>query len=434
MEIEREMRIKEWLKENRARGARLLQILVQEDSTRGHESGAQAIIIEKCRQLGLDLDIWEIDGAELSKHPAYFCDRKDFAGNPNLVAVLKGTGGGKSIILNGHIDVVPVGDKNRWDDDPFSGRILSGKLYGRGSTDMKGGTVALLMAIEALIALDIRLKGDIIFQSVIEEESGGAGTLATVLRGYLADGALISEPTNLKIFPKQQGSMWFRLIVNGRAAHGGTRYEGVSAVEKAAIVIEKIQQLEKERNQKVTDPLYDKTPIPIPINIGKMVSGQWPSSVPDQAVIEGRMGVAPDETMEHAIQEMEACLHDLNLQDDWFRAHPVKIEWFGARWIPGSIAENHPLVSAMKQSFQEVKNESPIVEASPWGTDGGILSTVGNVPVVVFGPGITETAHDANEHIVLDEMFAASEIIALTLLKWCGAADQKDWHESDQTE
>ena len=416
-------RIKEWLKENRARGTRLLQILVQEGSTRGNESGAQAIVIEKCRQLGMNLDIWELNGDELSKHPAFFCDRKDFTGNPNVVGILKGIGGGKSIVLNGHIDVVPVGDEKYWEDDPFSGRVQSGMLYGRGSTDMKGGTVAMLMAIEALNALGIRLKGDIIFQSVIEEESGGAGTLAAILRGYRADGALIPEPTNMKIFPKQQGSMWFRILVSGKAAHGGTRYEGVSAIEKAALVVEKIQELEKQRNQKISDPLYKNIPIPIPINIGKMVSGQWPSSVPDQAVIEGRMGVSPEETMEQAQKEMETCIENLNQLDDWFRLHPLKIEWFGARWIPGRIAEEHPLVVALKESFQAVKNTAPIVEASPWGTDGGLLSTVANVPVVVFGPGITVTAHDANEHIELEEVFAASEIIAITLMEWCGAAD-----------
>ena len=423
MGSEQKMRIKEWLKENRVSGTRLLQILVQEGSTRGNESSAQAIVIEKCRQLGMNLDIWEIDGSELAKHPAFFCDRKDFSGNPNVVAVLKGTGGGKSIILNGHIDVVPVGDEKYWKDDPFSGRVQSGMLYGRGSTDMKGGTVAMLMAIEALIATGIHLKGDIIFQSVIEEESGGAGTLAAILRGYRADGALIPEPTNMKIFPKQQGSMWFRIIVNGKAAHGGTRYEGVSAIEKATLVVEQIQELERLRNQKISDPLYDSIPIPIPINIGKMVSGQWPSSVPDQAVIEGRMGVSPEESMEQAIQEMEFCLEKLNQRDDWFRLHPLKIEWFGAKWIPGQIAEDHPLVTVLKESFQMVKNKAPIVEASPWGTDGGLLSTVANVPVVVFGPGITETAHDANEHIELEEVFATSEIIANTLIEWCGAAD-----------
>jgi acetylornithine deacetylase len=418
-----EIRIKQWLKDNRARGARFLQILVQENSIRGNESSAQAVIIEKCRQLGLILDIWEIGGEELKQHPAYCCDRENFDGNPNVVAVLKGTGGGKSLILNGHIDVVPVGDEKNWNHDPFSGEIICGKLYGRGATDMKGGSVALLMAIEALIATGTKLKGDVIFQSVIEEESGGAGTLAAVLRGYQADGAIIPEPTNMKIFPKQQGSMWFRITVKGRAAHGGTRYEGVSAIEKSLTVIQGLQQLEKDRNAKIVDPLFEKIPIPIPINIGKIKSGDWPSSVPDLAIIEGRMGVSPEETMLAAQKEMEGCLQELNGQDDWFQENPLQIEWFGGRWLPGNLNSDHPLMKAISESFIDIQGENPIIEASPWGTDGGILSNVGNTPVVVFGPGVTETAHDANEHIVLEDLFAASEIIALTLLNWCEVSE-----------
>src|SRR3954453_18596269 len=130
---------------------------------------------------------------------------------------------------------------------------------------MKGGTVSLLLALEAIQANQIKLKGDVIFQSVIEEESGGAGTLAAVLRGYKADAAIIPEPTNMKIFPKQQGSMWFRIRVKGRSAHGGTRYEGVSAIEKSLFVVNQIRELEKRRNKRITDPLYSKVPIPIPI-------------------------------------------------------------------------------------------------------------------------------------------------------------------------
>jgi acetylornithine deacetylase len=417
--MDEKVRVKEWLKQNRARGARMLQKLVQEDSTRGSESSAQAIVIEKCRQLGLELDIWELGGPALLDHPAFFSDRKDFRGNPNVVGVLKGTGGGKSIILNGHIDVVPAGDLKTWNDEPFSGSIQSGKLFGRGATDMKGGNVALLFALESLIANNIRLKGDVIFQSVIEEESGGAGTLAAVLRGYKADGAIIPEPTNMKLFPKQQGSMWFRISVKGKGAHGGTRYEGVNAIEKMMLVIQGLQNLEQQRNAQITDPLYQNIPIPIPINIGKIQSGQWPSSVPDLATIEGRMGVAPNETMENAQNEMEKCLANLGEQDAWFKEHPATIEWFGGRWLPGSLENDHPLMDSITRSFIEVKQQSPAIEASPWGTDGGILSNVGQTPVVVFGPGVTEVAHHSNEYILLEDLFDAAEIIAYCLLDWC---------------
>jgi acetylornithine deacetylase len=416
-----EERVRSWLKAHRAKGTRLLQKLVQEASTRGQESQAQAIIIEKCREMGLWLDIWEIDEKELRTHPAFCSDRETFQGNPNVVAVLKGTGGGKSIILNGHIDVVPEGDRKAWEYDPFSGRIEGNRLYGRGSTDMKGGTVALLLALEAIQASQIKLKGDVVFESVIEEESGGAGTLATVMRGYKADAAIIPEPTNMKFFPKQQGSMWFRITIRGKSAHGGTRYEGISAIDKAIIIIEQLSMLEQKRNSRISDPLYSHIPIPIPINVGKITSGNWPSSVPDLAIVEGRMGVAPNESLEGAERELESMLDSLQEIDPWFSTNPPLIEWFGGRWLPGNLSLDHPLIDVLSQSYQEVTTKSPTIEASPWGTDGGILSLVANIPVVVFGPGETKVAHDANEYINLDDLFLSSEIIALAIMRWCEA-------------
>ena len=418
-----EQKVRNSITENRIRGTRLLQKLVQEASTRGNESGAQAVIIEKCRELGLEMDIWEIGGEDLTAHAAFCSDREDFKGNPNAIGILRGTGGGKSMILNGHIDVVPAGDHNDWDKDPFSGHIVCGKLYGRGSSDMKGGSAALLMAIEAIKNSGINLKGDVIFQSVIEEESGGAGTLATVLRGYKADGAIIPEPTNFKVFPKQQGSMWFRISVKGKGAHGGTRYEGINAIEKAMLVIDRLRSLESERNARITDPLFESIPIPIPINIGKINSGDWPSSVPDLAVIEGRMGVAPDESQENAKQDLKNALSSLCTDDPWLKENSPVIEWFGASWLPGDLDPEHELIHALADSFKHVKNSTPLIEASPWATDGGILSKVGGIPVVIFGPGVTETAHQANEYIRLEDVFDTAEIIALTLLKWCGVSE-----------
>ncbi|AGK54560.1 peptidase [Bacillus sp. 1NLA3E] len=418
-----ESKVIQWLKKNQARGTFLLQKLVQEGSIRGHESRAQAIIIEKCRELKLKLDIWEIGDKELINHPKFCSDRKSFLDNPNVVGLLKGKGGGKSIILNSHIDVVPEGDRTKWREDPFSGLVEHGRLYGRGSSDMKGGTVALLLAIEAIRATKLQLKGDVIFESVIEEESGGAGTLATLLRGYRADGAIIPEPTNLKFFPKQQGSMWFRITVHGKSAHGGTRYEGTSAIEKALLIIQHLQKLETDRNNRINDPLYEHISLPIPINVGKMNGGNWPSSVPDLAVIEGRMGVAPNETMEQAEKEMESNLLALQEIDPWFSLYPPKIEWFGGRWLPGNLPVEHPLVEVITGSYEEITTKEPLIEASPWGTDGGLLSQVGQIPVIIFGPGVTEVAHDANEYINLNDVFMAAEIIALTVLRWCEVAN-----------
>nr|WP_281269350.1 peptidase [Falsibacillus pallidus] len=411
--------IKKWMSEHVDMGTKLLQRLVQERSIRGHEYNAQAVMIEKCRELGLELDIWDLNRKELEHHAFFRCDRDSFEGNPNICAVWKGKGGGRSIILNGHIDVVPEGDEKDWRNDPYSGMIKDGKLYGRGSTDMKGGSVSLLLAIQALKELDVTLRGDVIFQSVIEEESGGAGTLAALLRGYKADGAIIPEPTNMKMFIKQQGSMWFRITIKGKSAHGGTRYEGVNAIEKSLNVISALQNLETIRNDRINDPLFKDIPIPIPINIGKINSGSWPSSVPDTAIIEGRMGVAPSESMEAAEKEMEECLASIINEDEWLLAHPPKLEWFGGRWQPGDLDINHPFLDCMENAYSNIYGVKPVIEASPWGTDGGILSKGGDIPVVVFGPGTTEAAHEANEFIELKKVFEAAEVIALAIWQWC---------------
>jgi acetylornithine deacetylase len=413
-------RINQWLKRNREEGIRLLQKLVQARSTQGNEQLAQTIVIEALRDIGLKVDIWEPDGNELVKHPYFSSSRTKFNGSLNVVGILKGTGEGRSLILNGHIDVVPEGDLEQWEHDPYSGEIFDGKLFGRGATDMKGGNVALLLALSALRALGIPLKGDVFFQSVIEEESGGAGTLAAILRGYKADAALIPEPTNMKIFPKQQGSMWFRIHVKGRSAHGGTRYEGVSAIEKSLLVVDHIHELEKRRNERITDPLYSKIPIPIPINIGKINGGDWPSSVADYVSLEGRIGVSPEESLEEAKREMEGWIAKLKELDPWFEQQPAILEWFGARWVPGAIELEHELVEKLSASYEDVLGEVPVIEASPWGTDGGLLTKVGTTPTIVFGPGVTEKAHFPNEYIELDKVFEAAEIIALTIVEWCG--------------
>ncbi|OCT13493.1 acetylornithine deacetylase [Paenibacillus pectinilyticus] len=411
--------IHDWISLHRDEGIAFLQELVRIPSIQGNETEVQLLVADKLRSLALDVDMWEPDGEMLVTHP-YFCSpRNRFTGSPNVVGFLKGSGGGRSIILNGHIDVVPEGNREMWGDDPYSGHVVDGKLYGRGATDMKGGNVSLLLALEAIQRLGLKLKGDVIFESVIEEESGGAGTLAAIVKGYRADAALIPEPTNMRIFPKQQGSMWFRIEVKGRSAHGGTRYEGVSAIEKSMTVIQHIRELEELRNARVTDPLYANNPIPIPINIGVIQGGNWPSSVADTVNLEGRMGVAPEEKLEEAKAEMSRWMAGLRDKDPWFEAHPPGVTWFGAQWVPGCVDPEHALMQVLIQQYREVKQVEPVIEASPWGTDGGLLTVVGETPCIIFGPGITGVAHYPNEHIEIERVFEVAEIITLTVIHWC---------------
>lgn len=400
-----------------------LQQLVRQPSTQGREAVAQQLMEQRLKELGFMTEMWYPNGEELLKHPYFASPRCSFENSPNVAGILKGTGEGRSLLLNGHIDVVPEGDIGQWHDDPYSGKIQEGKLYGRGATDMKGGTAAMLYAIAAIQAAGLKLKGDLVFHSVIEEESGGAGTLAALLKGYTADAALIPEPSDLKIFPKQQGSIWFRIIIKGRSAHGGTRYEGVSAIEKSTIIIQQIRTLEEVRNQRLKDPLFRNIPIPIPINIGVIKGGEWPSSVADEVILEGRLGIAPEETIEHAKQEFEDWLVKSCKEDEWLTSHQPNVEWFGARWVPGSLDVNHDLMKTVNTAFQQVTGHQPIVEAAPWGTDGGLLSQLGGIPTIVFGPGTTKTAHYPNEYIELDKFYVATEVIAHTILSWCGVEE-----------
>ncbi len=416
-------KIRAQLARDREQAIALLQSWVQEKSVQGQEASIQRKIADYLTNLGLEVDMWIMGGDELLRHPYFVSPRTSFEESPNVVGIWRGTGGGRSMILNGHVDVVPEGDRNQWEHDPYSGLVIDGKLYGRGSTDMKGGNLSSLLAIQTLKALGVRLKGDVIFESVVEEESGGAGTLATILRGYKADAALVPELTNMKIFPKQQGSMWFRLIVKGRGAHGGTRYEGVSAIEKSMLVVKAIAALEKRRNDRITDPLYAKLPIPIPINIGTIEGGKWPSSVPDEVKLEGRMGVAPGEEMADAKAEMAQALADLAKEDPWFAEHPVALEWFGAQWVPGQVADDHPLMDILRETYHEVMGKEVVVEAAPWGTDAGLLIKLADTPAIVIGPGVTQLGHYSNEYIELDAVFHCAEIFALTLLEWCGIAE-----------
>lgn len=425
-----QMKIHNWLQNHRESAIEFLEQLIKLPSTQGNEASIQQLIASRFEQIGLEIDMWELDGEELQKHPYFHSNRANFQGSPNVVGILKGTGGGKSIVLNGHVDVVPAGDLTQWSKPPYDGIIEDDKMYGRGTTDMKGGNLALFLAVEAINQLNISLKGDVIIHSVVEEESGGAGTLAAILKGYQASAAIIPEPTDMKIFPNQQGSKWFRLYVKGRSAHGGTRYHGVSAIEKSIAVIQHLQALEKVRNDRIDDRLYDKIPIPVPINIGKIEGGDWPSSVPDLVKMEGRIGIAPNETVEHAKKELEDWLKMLAQLDPWFCDSPVELEWYGAQWLPGTIDQNHPLMSILQTNYKTVVGTEAIIEASPWGTDGGLLTQVGNTPSIVFGPGKSSMAHFPNEYIELDEIFKAAEIIALTVIDWCERTDHGgDSHE-----
>lgn len=243
------------------------------------ETAAQEYVAAFLERLGCEVDVWEIDFAALRRHPAFSTEVERQRGLG--VVGVSGLGNGPTLIFNGHVDVVPVGDESLWRVPPWQATIADGWVYGRGALDMKGGLACALFALKAIRDAGVRLKGRLLIQSVIGEEDGGCGALATVLRGHIGDGAIVVEPTELRIAPAQAGALNFRLTVPGAAAHGCVREEGVSAIEKFMLLYQALMDLEAARNAEARlrdDPisrLYRRYTLPYALCIGVVRAGEW---------------------------------------------------------------------------------------------------------------------------------------------------------------
>ena len=394
--------------------------LVAVESWQGNETPAQNLMARWMADSGLDVDRWEIDVGELEDHPGYFTEipRERPIG---VVGTLKGAGDGPSLILNGHVDVVPPGDPGLWTRPPFEAVLKDGRIYGRGALDMKGALLAALFALRALQSQGVRLQGRVFLESVVGEEDGGMGTLATLLRGYRADGAVVMEPTGLAVAPALGGALSFRVHVPGQAAHGCVRYEGVSAIDKFIPLYRAIQALEAQRNETLgTHPLFSDYPIPFPISVGTISGGDWASSVPDHLAFEGRFGAAPGEDLGEARQTLERAVHAAAEEDPWLRDHPPRVEWWGQQFEPAAISPDHPLVSTVAGAAEAVRGRPTHLQGMTYGADMGLLVNHGGIPAVLFGPGDIRRAHQPDEWVEAAELLAAARSLAVTVMRFCG--------------
>ncbi|MCF8091901.1 MAG: peptidase [Desulfotignum sp.] len=393
--------------------------LIRFPTTSKNEAGAQQYVKEVMTGLGCTtVDLWEPDINLLKSHEAFVSSRSDFKGSPNVVGTWKGTGGGKSLIINSHIDIVPEGSVDEWQYSPFGGDVDKGVIYGRGASDMKASKAAVFGAIQALSQAGVQLKGDLIVQSVIEEETGSAGSLACALKGYKADAAIVPEPTGFNICPAQQGSSWFRIDIRGKSAHAGQRYLGVSAIDKAIVVIDALHEFETFLNQTYTSSLYTGVPIPFSLNIGTIRGGDWASTVPEKVTIEGRLGVPPGLSLKKAWQLLEDRVQQKVSQDPWLARNRPVIEWFGAWWGPAEIDPDHPIVTSVRTACENTLSFSPDIKGTPWGTDARILTEFADTPALVFGPGTS--AHCPDEFIPIKDLVMFAKILAAVIVDWCG--------------
>ena len=402
-----------------------IQLLVRTPSLPNEEHAVQQQIAAQLRALGMAVDEVPTDFATLRTHAAFNDDGFAPTGRLNIVGRWRGSGAARgrgSLILNGHVDVVAPGNLMQWNDPPWSGLLRDGRIWGRGSCDMKAGLAAGIFALAALQRAGLKPAHDVLLQSVIGEESGGAGTLTTIVQGYRADAAIVLEPTSLQLCPVQSGALTFRLRVAGRAAHAALRSHGVSAIEKFALLLATLQQLEVARHAGFASALYSDPRHAAPISIGTVRAGEWHSTVAEELVAEGRMGVFPGETPAQARAAMQTAVSQAAAADDWLSAHPPQVEWFEGQFEAGATPLDHALLKALQAAHLAALGAPAAMRAVTYGSDLRLFTNHAHIPAVLYGPGDVTLAHAANESIAVDEVLRAVHVLALFVADWCGAA------------
>ena len=335
----------------------------------------------------------------------------DYDGRMNVRASLPGSGGGKSLLFNAHIDVVPP---SKGQEKPWDPQVDNGTIRARGACDAKGQAATVFMILSALKHLGVQLPGDLIAHLVVEEEVGGNGTLAMARRGEKADACIVMEPTDMRILSSVRGAVWFRVTCFGRAGHSGQANVTISALKLAIKAIEILEGYHARllASSKGIE-LFDAFANPMPITFGKLNAGDWPATAPSQAVFEGVLGLLPNKTRYQVMDEMKQAIMDEG--DEWLREH-FKLE-FMYRHDAHVLPTDHPLVTGLQASCRECGVDGEVT-AMPASCDSWLYNNQLGIPTVVFGPGSLRYAHTNEEQITMDEIANAATVVLQFIQRW----------------
>jgi len=397
----------------------LLRDMVTIPSVTGDEAAIQRFLNGYLGKIGLDVDMWETDWEELKKHPGYRPVDRSYEGRPNIVATWRGSGGGRSLLLNGHTDVIPVGNGEGWDDDPWSASIKDGRLYGRGSADMKSGVASHIMAVECLKAAGVTLKGDVLINIVIDEEVSGHGTLDTVIRGYKADAGISGETSDLAVQPACIGRIWFEIEINGKPAGIQKRYEGISGIDLGNKIVKAVNDLEARRVATVKHPLYPNALDSLPCMVGSFSAGNYPSAFPTNCLLKGSIGTVPGEDHEGVKQSLVDEIAKAAAADPWMKDHPPKVRFVGYDAEASEIPVDHGIVTTVCRNYTEITGRQPVISGRQGAADTRFLNEYADTPTVIFGPGSTAIMHSDNEYVSVDDYLTSIKVMALSILDWC---------------
>lgn len=397
------------------------QELVKFPSQRGQEHTAQDFVSKAMRERGLNTEQWAIDVDEIRDHPGFSPVTVSYDNAINVVGTHRPKETtGHSLILNGHIDVVPTGPLDMWTFPPYEPRIENGWLYGRGAGDMKAGLAANLFAYDALRSAGVQPAATVYFQSVTEEECTGNGALACLVRGYRADAALITEPINDTLVRTNVGVLWFQVEVRGRPAHVAESNQGTNAILSMYRIIQALQALEAKWNDdKACYPYFENEEKPITINIGKIQGGDWASSVPAWCRIDVRAGVYPGIRAQDAQTDIEAAIRAATRDDPHLSNHPPKVTYNGFTTEGYLLEEGTDAELCLRNAHGLVFHGDLEAGVCPAYLDGRVFVLYDDTPALVYGP-ICERIHGFDERVNLESVRRITKTVALFMADWCG--------------
>ena len=414
-------RVIEQIDRNWDREVEFLRGMVRRPSTLGNEAHVQRFVAEELRGMDLAPDIWEIDHAEVARLPGYSPVEWSYAGRPNVAAVWRSSGSGRSLVLNGHVDVVPATPEHHWTFDPWGGEVEGGKMYGRGAADMKGGLAAMIYAAGAIMESGVELAGDLVLQTVIEEECTGNGTLAALARGYGADAAIIPEPFGRRLLEAQVGVMWARVTVKGKGAHAERASDSTNAVLAALPLVEAVKELEAEVNDtSMRPPLFESIEHPLNYNLGVIRGGDWASSVPEECVFEVRISCYPGQSLEDVQARFTDRLLAAAKTDPWLSDNPPDISFYAFQAEGCVVDRGEPVVTSLVRRHREFTGKEPEFFSFTGTTDARFFYLYYGIPVTCYGPA-GANLHAPDEWVDLESVREVTKVLALTIIDWCGA-------------
>lgn len=404
---------------NAARAVELLSRLVEQPSTVGQESGAQAVLAAELDAAGFAVERLQIR-EDIGADPLAGVPRASYAGRYDLVA-RRGPGEGRSLLINGHMDVVPADDATPWSSPPFTPVVVDGWLHGRGSGDMKGGFAAGMLAIWALDSVAPNwLTGPLTVVSAIEEEYTGNGTLAAARAGHLAEAAILLEPTELDILLAGIGIIWVGIEIDGRAAHAESAGMAINPILAARPVIDALLDFERRINADRADgadPEFAGLDHPYNLNIGTFEAGDWSSSVPAVARLGVRVGHPRDWTSEQALERVREHVLAAVATDPWLTEHPPRFALNGFRAEGYAQDPDTAIVRAIAAAHADVHGSEPARVSLGSTTDARFYVNRFGTPAAAYGPR-TRNIHGTDEAVELDSIVQVAKAVARLLHDW----------------